>query len=173
MRFSRKHRSVLEIQILKTRRVWPTKSGGKLTVPVALPFGILRKRYFRYDRRELERASRGIRGLRIYLVRGLKKGKCGGGEFHRIREEIAVVLNGKVRWTFEDLSGARKVFTSTPTRGIWIPPFILHTYEAVEGGSGLLMVANTLYNVRDSKTHDTFSAAEFHKLQQRKRGSPP
>jgi hypothetical protein len=45
-------------------------------------------------------------------------------------------------------------------------PFILHAYEVLEEGSNLLIVANTLFNPNNSKTHDTYSIKEFRELQE-------
>ena len=146
---------------------WESKSGGKLMVNLAFSLRTLKNRYFDYKKSELDRIPEDIRGLRIYTVRELPKNKIGGTEFHRIREEIVFGLEGTVEWECEDVYGNKKNFVLTPDNGVWMPPFILHTYEAIEEDSGLLVMANTLFNPDDPKTHDTYSSDKFRELQKK------
>ena len=157
--------TIAAVETLVARGPWATKSAAELMVLCAVPRFPL-DRFFAYDKEELERIPEDIRGLRIYTVRGLPRGKIGGTEFHRIRQEIVFGLEGAVRWTVTDLFGRRKELTLTPKSGVRTPPFILHRYEALEEGSGLLVVANTLFNPEDSRTHDSYPEAEFRKLQE-------
>lgn len=156
---------VNEVQVINARGPWETKSGGKLTVVSAFSQIDLSK-FFAYNNvDELNRIPEDIRGLRIYTVRDLPKGQIGGTEFHRIREEAIFGLEGSVKWECEDVFGNKKVLTISTDVGIWMSPFILHTYEVMDEGSGLLVIANTLFNPEDPRTHDTYSAEEFHELQ--------
>ncbi len=58
-----------------------------------------------------------------------------------------------------------KKHDSNSQNGIWLPHFILHTYEVLVEGTELAVVANTTFDPEDSQTHDTFSAAEFREIQ--------
>ena len=163
--FIRNPSRVDKIQVLDARGPWQTKSGGKLMVAFTLPFDVVQQRYFAYDQEELKKVPEDIRGLRIYTVRDLPQGPIGGTEFHRIREEIIYGLEGKIKMECEDLFGGKKKFILTPEKGIWMPPFILHTYKMMEEKSGLLVIANTLFNPDDPRTHDTYSLEVFRQLQ--------
>jgi hypothetical protein len=143
---------------------WPSKSGGSLSVPLAMPHAEAMK-FLQPDPIELARLPSNIRGLRIFVIEDVPKGGIGGKEFHRIRTEILFTINGKTRWTCEDLYGVQKEFL--PERGtvLVIPPFILHTMEAEEPHSTVVVLANTLFVVEDTSTHDTYSAEVFRHLQ--------
>lgn len=157
--------TVKDMLVIETRGPWPSKSGGKLMVTFALPWASVKHRYFHYDSEELCRVSQDIRGLRMYTVRGMPRKAVGGNEWHRIRDEMVFVLEGSFLWRCEDLYGQTRDITLTSDVGVWMPPFLLHTYEAQEEGCGLLVVANTLYIPGDSSTHDTYLVPEFRKLQ--------
>jgi len=58
------------------------------------------EKYFKYE----SNIDPDIRGLRVYMITGLKKGNRGGGEFHKIRQEIVCCLHGLVNWEFRDLN---------------------------------------------------------------------
>jgi quercetin dioxygenase-like cupin family protein len=158
-------RTVDEIRIIQGHGPWKTKSGGELNVVLAIPFGELQQQYLHYEDAELARVPGDIRGIRVYTVTGVPKGKIGGTEWHRIREEMVFALQGSFRWECEDLLGNKRTFTLRPGTGIWMPPFVLHTYKAEEDESGLLVVANTLFVPDNPRTHDTYSAEAFRELQ--------
>ncbi len=155
--------SVGDIRIMEARGPWKSKSGGDLQVVFSLPFDILLQEYLRYPRSEEGKPD--IRGLRVYTVRGVDPGCIGGTEWHHAREEMVYVLEGLFRWRCEDGWGNKREFTLDPEHGIWMPPCILHEYEALVKNSGLLVVANTTFDPDDPSTHDTFSDAEFRKHQ--------
>ena len=71
----------------------------------------------------------------------------------------------QLKWECEDIYRNKTEFILTQENGIWMPPFILHTYEVLENNSGLFVVANTLFVPDDPRTHDTFSADKFRELQ--------
>ncbi len=158
-----------EVRVLKSRGPWRTRSQADLSVVLAIDFADVMDRFLSYQMDELARlpASFDIRGLRMYIVRGIPIGTIGGTEFHRIREEMVFCLNGAVEWMCEDLLGKKKKILLTPHHGVWMPSFILHTYSAEENGSDLLVLANTLFNPNDSRTHDTYGAEEFRALQKK------
>jgi len=159
-----KYPNIDDVKIFKTRGPWQTKSGGQLNVKFAIPFNELQEKYLHYEKNELDKIPAEMRGLRLYTVNGLAQGKIGGGEFHRIREEMVFGVSGRVSWTCEDILGNTKTFVIDQEFGIWMPPFILHTYEVLENQSQFLVVANTLFNPDDPNTHDTYSREEFEAL---------
>lgn len=161
--------TVDDVQLIPNRGPWTTKSDGELMVPLAMAYDVVRSRYLRYSDKELARipSKFDIRGLRIYTVRHLAEGKIGGGEWHRIREEMVFTLEGSIRWTCEDLVGGKKELVLNGDEGIWIPPFILHSYQVLEPNSGSLVVANTLFDPEDTATQDTYSYESFRELAER------
>ena len=156
--------TVFDAKELVIKGPWKTKSDAELFMLFALPYADVLD-YFRYDENELKNIPEDIRGLRNYSVRGLKKGSIGGTEFHRIRKEIILGLDGTVRIELEDMLGNKKNFEVNSQKGLYVPTFVLHTYEALENSSGLLVVANTLFNPEDTRTHDSYSKEMFNRLQ--------
>lgn len=157
--------TVDQIHEMEIRGPWRTKSQGELNVIFALSMSELLGEYLSYDQQELDRLRRDIRGFRIYTVQNLSRNQIGANEFHRIRKEIVIGLEGRTRWTCEDLLGGKREFILTPQNGIWIPPFVLHTYHVLEDGTGHMAIANTLFDPADPDTHDTFSLELFRSLQ--------
>lgn len=153
--------AVHDIKVWDVRGPWKTKSSGNLMVGMAIPSVDLKSRFFKYSQKELQMVSQDIRGLRIYTVRQLPKDAEGGGEFHRIREEIVIGLDGKILWECWDLEGRTSKIDITPEIGLWMPLFILHRYRVLEDNSGLMVVCNTLFNPEDPKTHDTYPEKDF------------
>lgn len=164
MQPARKPPAVADIREIPVTGPWRSKSGGELSVPFALPHARAME-LFSYDEAELARLPRDIRGLRMFTLEDVPVGGIGGGEFHRIRSEIAYTVRGRLRWTCEDLYGGRRVLTTAQSASLLLPPFILHTMEAVEHGSAIVVIANTLYDPDDASTHDTYPAADFRALQ--------
>lgn len=162
---ARKPPSVDDIEELAVTGPWRSKSGGELSVPFALSHARAMK-LFSYDDAELARISRDIRGLRLFTLENVPIGGVGGGEFHRIRSEVAFTVKGCMRWVCEDLHGGRRVLTTARSASLYLPPFILHTMEAIEHGSAMVVIANTLYDPDDARTHDTYPATEFRTLQE-------
>jgi len=163
-------RSVIDFE---TAGPWTTKSGAELRVlthfpgdsVMGIPIEYVSERFLRYSDNELDRVSSEIMGIRLYTVRGIPAGAVGGTEFHRVREEMVFCLDGSVWWECEDLFGERREWVLTPEKGIWMPPYILHTYRALEAGSGLLVLANTRFDTADPKMRDTYPREEFEALQ--------
>ncbi|QQG46263.1 MAG: WxcM-like domain-containing protein [Candidatus Niyogibacteria bacterium] len=159
------YRKVRDVMSFSPRGPWDTKSGGKLTVLLALPYNKVIQQFFRYDASELAHVPSDIRGFRSYTVMNLPCGRIGGTEFHHIREEIVFCLNGQILWKCEDVHGSIREDTLNIGDGLWMPPYILHTYEVLQPDSGLIVLANTLFTPDDPQTHDTYSIEEFKKLQ--------
>ena len=157
--------SVEDVREFKTKGPWTTKSDGLLKVLCAFSQELIDE-FFKYNSEEIGKIPGDIRGLRIYTVRGVAEKKIGGIEFHHIREEIVFGLEGSFLWRCEDLFGGTCEFTITPECGVWMPSYILHTYSALESGSGLIVLCNTLFDPDDPQTHDTYSSDEFRVLQE-------
>ncbi|MBI4059639.1 WxcM-like domain-containing protein [Candidatus Giovannonibacteria bacterium] len=150
------------VKILKPDRrgPWKSKSGGKLDLLFNFDLA-MQNRFFSYGPQELKKVSRSIRGFRAYVVYDLRRGKIGGQEFHRLREEIVFVLRGRVEWKFEDLYGGRKTVMLKEGEGVWIPPYILHTYRGMRNQTLLFVLANTRFL---QKTTDTSGKKTFREL---------
>lgn len=158
--------TVDQIEVLEAHGPWTTKSGSKLWVRSALSLNIMED-YFQYDPNELVRIPEDfeIRGFRQYTNIGMPVGNMGGGEFHRIRKEMIFGLDGETFWECEDLNGDKREFILTPEMGIKFAPFIMHTYQVRIDNSGILVVANTLFDPDDPRTYDTYSREIFTSLQ--------
>lgn len=158
-------KSVAQIGVFPNEGPWKTKSNGELNVLFARHLSYITGLFFEYDAQELEKIPRDIRGLRIYRVDNTPKGGVGGKEFHRIRQEITIPIKGRLAYECEDLFGKKRNFDLTPETSIWIPPLVMHTYEALEVDTAFLIIANTLYDPADKETWDTYSSEEFCALQ--------
>lgn len=141
-----------------------TKSEANLAVLFAFGMEFNWQDLFNYNEQELARIGIDIRGFRIYEISALKQGVIGGTEFHRIRKEIVTITKGSIVIQLEDLSGRKADFTLTRGQGVWIPPFIKHTYQALEDDTRLVAIANTLFDPTNSTTFDTYSDEEFERL---------
>ena len=157
--------TVAAVRVLEARGPWETKSGGPLNVLYAMPFGDLLGSFFSYPEPELSTISGDIRGFRAYTVDGLPQGRSGGNEWHKVRQELVFGLAGSMRWVCEDLNGGQRVRFLGPRQGMWLPRCIPHSYEVLEEGSAFLVIANTLFDPYDPRTHDTYSLEAFRALQ--------
>lgn len=150
--------SVQEFQI---RGPWVTKSKASLDVLAALSHEQT-SQLFAYDEDELSAVDEDIRGLRVYRVSNLQTGAIGGNEWHRIKKELVFVTRGSIQWSLRDQNGETKECILTPNNcSLLIPPYILHTYEVLEDDSEIIVITNTLYNVDNSKTFDTYPIDTF------------
>ncbi|MEK7116730.1 MAG: WxcM-like domain-containing protein [Patescibacteria group bacterium] len=155
--------SVGEVNLTASTGPWKSKSGGNLNVHFRLPLETLMD-YLTYNEKELKEIPEDIRGIRVYSVRDMPKNGIGGNEFHRIRKEIFVVINGTLECVCEDLFSNISIFKLSNGMGVRIPPFIMHTFQALEENTGFLVMVNTLFNPDDPKTHDTYSRGVFEEL---------
>lgn len=158
-------KSVAQIGVFPNEGPWPTKSGGELNVLFARHLSYITGLFFEYNKKELAKIPRDIRGLRMYRVDNIPKGRIGGKEFHRIRQEITIPIKGRLAYECEDLFGKKRNFDLTPKTSVWIPSLIMHTYEALEADTAFIIIANTLYDAADKDTWDTYSLEEFRVLQ--------
>jgi dTDP-4-dehydrorhamnose 3,5-epimerase-like enzyme len=157
--------TVSAVQTIKSKGPWGTKSGGNLNVLFGFDINTLNEKYFKYEKSEIERIPQEIRGLRSYSVSELEKDRVGANEWHRIRNELVFMTEGSAEWICEDLYGNKKNYKLDTNHGIWTPPFIMHTYKTTSEKNGILVIANTLFDPNNPKTHDSYSFEEFHKLQ--------
>lgn len=157
--------SVSDVLLLETTGPWSSKSGGSLRVPLSLPYAELAQ-LLDYDAGELEALGRDIRGLRVFDIEGAQMGGIAGNQFHRIRTEIIFPIGGALQWEFEDLHGTRRKLQAEDGYAVRIPPFILHRATFLTQGMGLVTIASTIFVREDPRTHDTYSRALFHSLQQ-------
>jgi len=143
-----------EVRTYMSRGNWATKSGGVLSVMLVAPYPFPKK-FFKYNNEELKKTG-DIRGMRVYTVRDIPEGMIGGKEFHRVRQEIVFATKGRIKWMCKDMFGNKREFVLTPNGVcVYVPPFILHTYEALEE-SDLVVIANTLFDPNNKKTQDTY-----------------
>lgn len=152
---------ISHIQLFDRSGPWKTKSNGTLQVLFNLPYSLLQSDFFNYIPVELASAQQDIRGLRSYRVTNLKQGAIGANEWHRIRHEIVYVAQGKLRWSCEDVYGAKSEVLLDETNILWIPSYVLHTYEIIDDDTEICVIANTLFDPTDPTTHDTYSADAF------------
>jgi len=149
---------------------WKTKSDAQLELLFAIPLDVVDYLtsivgFFNYNSDETALIlPHDIRGFRCYSVSNIKAGKTGGSEFHRIRSEVIACIDGLVEMSCDDVYGAHRSCLLEPGRGLYVPPFIKHTYCAVQDRSRLVVLANTLFDPANKMTHDTYSAEDFNHL---------
>jgi hypothetical protein len=135
---------------------WKSKSGGILSSLLTLDLSSLL--FFLNGRGNFEKKDR---GLHIYRVNYIPNNGKGGKEFHKEREEIVFCSQGVIAWDFEDLFGKKRhIGGISETEGLWIPPYILHTYKALEDHSELIVVSNTIFGSGE----DVYDKEEFEKM---------
>lgn len=157
---------VFSIEASWSRQTFQTKSGGRLSVLFQIPEACFPQDYKEYEKYELGKIPVEIRGLRAYRVDGLKENSIGANEFHRVRKEILFAVDGAFEIECEDVYGNRKEFFLEGSKGLFIPPFIFHTYKTKKEGS-LLVVANTLFFPGEEKSKDSYGIEIFRGMQQR------
>ncbi len=160
-----KEYSISDVRVINSSRVWETKSKAQLRVLVREQIGWVSQVFLRIRAESWEISGQDLRGLRLYTVRRIPKDSVGGKEFHRLRWEFILALEGKIHFILEDLRKNKKEIIVTAENGVLLPPYVLHTYTALEENSGLLVLCNTDFEPENPKTHDTFSEEEFQKLQ--------
>lgn len=157
-------KTVADIQEVKTQGPWDSKSGGKLYVLLALGEDALMA-FLDFDNPEFVKveANSGvnIRGLREYKVHDISKGKEGGREWHKARTEFITVLSGRAVWECVDLAGQTKEYELDESKGVIMPPGILHSYRALQDGTTIQVVCNTLFRPDDPRTYDTYPDTAF------------
>ncbi|MFH0869861.1 MAG: WxcM-like domain-containing protein [archaeon] len=151
---------------------WKTSSGGMLNVMFSFPLGFVQhyllaghSDFFQYDRVEIERIMpHEIRGFRCHEVSGINQDCSGGDEFHRIRKEILLCLEGAVQMEFYDVFAKKRVLHLHQGEGCYMLPFMLHSYQGTEPSNRLVVLANTLFDPAQKIMHDSYSAEDFQHL---------
>lgn len=158
---------VTSVRRLNGRGPWTTKSHGSLSVVFAFPRRQIMREFFTYDPVELDHVATDICGLRLYSISNLQPdAPMGGGEFHRLRQEFVWVVQGSVEWTCADLLQSKITWTLKPDQpGLWMPPFLMHSYRVLEPNTIMQFCCNTLFDPDDPATHDTYPESEFIALQ--------
>jgi len=166
MEIPQKNATVDDVAILSAAGPWRTKSGGSLSVPFSMK--VEEALEYVSGHAGISDEAPDIRGLRIYMISDLENGAIGGGEFHRVRKEYAFTASGSVRWACEDLFGGTETFDVPAGHGLFIPPTIMHTYTVTSDATQLLVIANTMFNPNDLRTHDTYDREAFTELKEGK-----
>ena len=158
--------SVGDVILLENKGTWNTKAGGTLTVEVRMDENDMRS-FFNYSPEELALLGpdSNVMGFRFYKV-DVPKGGAGGDEFHRVRSEIVTCSSGEVKWTFADTSGKQREVVLKKGQRLLIPPFLLHSYEALEESS-MEVFASTNFDPENKRTHDTYTKERFEVLSQK------
>lgn len=160
--------TVADVLVVDGSRYWTTKSQAQLYVHLRIPHDVNVATFQAYDTDELaaiaNAGGQDIRGIRTYAVNEIHPGQKGGTEFHRIREEIITCTSGLLQWTVNDLAGGERAFDLKPGQSVWMPPFIMHTYKALEVNTCLAVLCNTLFHPDDKRTHDTYGIDDWNKL---------
>lgn len=159
---SPRHTSINDIEVIERRGPWESKSGGKLEVALAMPVEAL-QRFLDFNNPAFDAIPSDMRGLRMYMVSDIPSGSVGGKEWHRARTEFITAITGSAVVDCVDLDGNEQEFILNGAQGIIIPPNILHTYQALEDHTTLQVVANTLFDPEDPRTHDTYPVHTFEK----------
>jgi len=143
---------------------WKTKAGGILVAPINLTSD-QSQCFLQIPPAELADNPKLHPGLRVYFQWGLKPGSLGGGEFHRGRQEMIIVITGLVSWEAEDLDGKKKNILLKPGMAILVPPYIMHSYFVLEDAI-LEAITNTGFDPEGGEQgKDTYSLKEFRTLQ--------
>jgi len=149
------------VKTIPIKGPWVTKSNAELSVLFSLEKNLL-DTFLTYEDSELRVTKSDIRGLRMYKVSGLMASSIGAREWHKIRHEIVTVPKGKVLWRLRDTLGNTAEYVLDPqSHSLLIPPYIMHTYEALEDDSEITVVASTLFIPEDPTTHDTYPESDY------------
>lgn len=71
-------------------------------------------------------------------------------------------LAGAALWQTVDFNGNEREFVLDGKTAIIQPPGILHTYTALEDGTRLQVICNTLFDPNDPRTHDSYTQDDFY-----------
>jgi len=177
---------VADCQVYQVAGDWNSKSGGNLQVFCRIPWQEFKKFYKPLDPKikelqaYLDEHAPGIqmRQFRVYEVKNIPlydpqniKSGIGGKEIHVHREELMIAVDGVIGMELEDFWGEKRTVTLKAGDFLWVRPFIKHSYQCLEVGSRLVVIANTaLYpDLRvegypytyGNPTYDTFDSEIF------------
>ena len=159
--------TINNVFLLNNNGPWTTKSNAELNVLFGLDLDFIQKIFLKYNKKELSKLKTDIRGLRSYIVKNIPLNSIGANEWHKVRNEIAIVVEGEIEWSLMDTNGHKKTFSLNENQGIYIPNNILHTYRALQNNSLILIIANTLFDPKNANTHDTYTIDTFNNVIQK------
>lgn len=187
--------SVRGVNVYPLQGPWKTKADANLRVGFAMPFlgydlngmctletmlpnGLDAEDFFAIDSNEEEKLreavqekhpdfTENISGARFYFQTGLKRRKNLAGEFHRLRREILFPIEGELEAKMQDVYGDERKFVLQQGQGVYVPPFILHSYRTRKS-CVLGVFANTMFVFHRPKgdiyVTDTYSPQDFEEL---------
>lgn len=154
-----------DIKVQKVEGPWKSKSGAKIYRQFNFN-KLLTEEFLHCDEDEMKELKRDIRGLRMYEVRDAPKDGIGGTEFHKIRHEMVITIEGSMGWRLEDIGGnIREIELKADEALIYIPNYVMHTYSALKNGTRHIAICNTIFDPNDKKTWDTYSLEIFKRVQ--------
>ena len=159
--------TINNVFLLNNNGPWTTKSNAELNVLFGLDLDFIQKIFLKYNKKELSKLKTDIRGLRSYIVKNIPLNSIGANEWHKVRNEIAIVVEGEIEWSLMDTNGHKKTFSLNENQGIYIPNNILHTYRALQNNSLILIIANTQKKKKNANTHDTYTIDTFNNVIQK------
>ena len=167
--------SVRDVVQLKANGPHDQKDAGSLIVRFAFD-GATRDRFFSYEEHELARLPVFIDGFREAAIRGVRPG-CVYDGWHRVGQKMIFVTSGRLHVTCVDLHGESASLALDPGDGLWIPRFILHSYQVLADAADLQIIANTvcenLHDTTDTRVYDVYSRDSFQELQKHYCNPPP
>lgn len=157
--------TIEDVEVLKIEGPWGTKSSGQLYRLYMMDRKEL-KEFQHLDKRERNSLSKDIRGQKAYIIKGIPRGQLGGAHFHRARDELLFCLDGKLTYQLDDVHGGQQYYELDQSNGLYIPPFVAHTYWAIHDNNTLLAISNTLWFPKDQcpDCEDTYDMEAFEEL---------
>ena len=121
--------------------------------------------FFRREEHELALLPKPIAGFSQYFVALSTTEEVYGPAWHRVEQKLVIVTHGQLICRCEDLHGEREIFELDFDEGLWIPSFILCTFEVPEADAVFQVTTNTNISNLDPTRLDRYDAASFHLLQ--------
>lgn len=153
--------TINDVHKLNSKGPWQTKSNANLDVLFGYDMNYISNFFFDYSESEMQQLPKDIRGMRSYIVSKIPINSIGANEWHKIRNELAITIEGVVEWELTDKDGKSITITVEKNEGIYIPNHILHKYKSLKLDSAILVLANTIFEPDDPQTHDTYTKESF------------
>ena len=87
--------------------------------------------------------------VRCFVVRANSLGRLRGGHAHHQCRQVLFAIQGRIKVTFEDLSGSGSFVLEGLSKGLYIPPLTWATQEYLDSDSTLLVLASHPYDPND------------------------
>lgn len=183
---------VKDCRVYQVKGDWNSKSGGNLQVFCRIPWHEFKQFYQPLDPKikelqaYLDYHAPGIamRQFRVYEVKNIPlyeeknlKSGIGGKEIHVHREELMIAVDGIISMELEDFWGEKNTVILKAGDFLWVRPFIKHSYQCLEAGSRLVVIANTALvpdlrvpdypYTQGNPTYDTFDTEIFEQMRQK------